>query len=135
MEQFLNYNINPVVAGLNKNSSEFTKNDIIKFVIDNEIRIINFRYIAADGRLKTLNFPVTSYKYLDTILSYGERVDGSSLFPYIEAGSSDLYIIPKFSTAYLDPFSSIPTLGLLCSYFNKDGLPLESSPEIGRAHV
>ena len=69
MEQFLNYNINPVVAGLNKISSEFTKNDIIKFVIDNEIRIINFRYIAADGRLKTLNFPVTSYKYLDTILS------------------------------------------------------------------
>ncbi|MEA5005087.1 MAG: glutamine synthetase family protein [Rikenellaceae bacterium] len=129
MEQFLNYNINPVVAGLNKLSSEFTKNDIIKFVIDNEIRIINYRYMAADGRLKTLNFPVTSYKYLDTILSYGERVDGSSLFPYIEAGSSDLYIIPRFSTAYLDPFSSIPTLGLLCSYFNKDGLPLESSPE------
>jgi len=129
MEQFLNYNINPVVAGLNKNSSDFTKNDIIKFVIDNEIRIINFRYIAADGRLKTLNFPVTNYKYLDTILSYGERVDGSSLFPYIEAGSSDLYVVPRFSTAYLDPFSSIPTLGLICSYFNKDGLPLESSPE------
>lgn len=129
MDQFLNYNINPIVAYLNKNSSDFTKNDIIKFVTNNGIRLINFRYIAADGRLKTLNLPVTNYKYLDTTLSYGERVDGSNLFPYIDAESSDLYVIPRFSTAYLDPFSTIPTLGLLCSYFNKDGFPLESSPE------
>ncbi len=129
MDPFINYNINPIVSYLNKYPTEFTKKDIIKFIIDKEIRILNFRYAAADGRLKTLNFPVTSYGYLDTVLSYGERVDGSSLFPYIQAGSSDLYVIPRFSTAYLDPFAQIPTLGLLCSYFTKDGLPLDSAPE------
>jgi len=129
MDSFLNYNINPVLVYLQKNPAEYTKKDIIKFIIDNGIRILNFRYIAADGRLKTLNFPVTSYQYLDTVLSYGERVDGSSLFPYIEAGSSDLYVIPRFSTAYLDPFAKIPTLGMLCSYFTKEGLPLDTAPE------
>ena len=56
-------------------------------------------------------------------------MDGSSLFPFIEAGSSDLYVIPRFRTAFLDPFAEIPTLSMLCSFFNKDGEPLESSPE------
>ncbi len=129
MDSFLNYNINPVLVHLQKNPSDFTKKDIIEFIIDKGVRILNFRYVAADGRLKTLNFPVTSYQYLDSVLSYGERVDGSSLFPYIQAGSSDLYVIPRFSTAYLDPFAKIPTLGLLCSYFTKDGLPLDEAPE------
>ena len=124
----LKYNINPLVSAIGKTPDQFTKEDIINFITANDIRVVNFRYIAGDGRLKTLNFPVSSLQYLDLILSFGERVDGSSLFSYIQAGSSDLYVIPRFSTAYLDPFAEIPTLGLLCSYFTKDGLPLESSP-------
>lgn len=131
-----NYEINPIVSQLGKNPKEFTKDDIINFVINNEIRIVNFRYPAADGRLKTLNFPVTDRAYLESILTYGERVDGSSLFPYIAADSSDLYVIPRFATAYVDPFAEIPTLGMLCTFFTKDGLPLEIAPEyiLRKAH-
>ena len=131
------YNMNPLINFIGKEPDNFTKADIIDFIIEHNVRIVNFRYIAHDGRLKTLNFPVTSRNYLETILSYGERVDGSSLFPYIEAGSSDLYVVPRFSTAYVDPFSEIPTVGLLCSYFTKDGTPLESSPEytLRKAHA
>ena len=136
MNTALTYNINPLVSAIGKMPDEFTKDDIINFITANDIRVVNFRYIAGDGRLKTLNFPVSSLQYLDLILSFGERVDGSSLFSYIEAGSSDLYVIPRFSTAYIDPFAEIPTLGMLCSYFTKDGLPLESSPEytLRKAH-
>ena len=136
MSTALQYNINPLVSAIGKMPEEFTKEDIINFITANDIRVVNFRYIAGDGRLKTLNFPVSSLQYLDLILSFGERVDGSSLFSYIEAGSSDLYVIPRFSTAYIDPFAEIPTLGMLCSYFTKDGLPLESSPEytLRKAH-
>lgn len=132
----LKYNINPLVNAIGKMPGQFTKQDIMDYIVKNEIRIVNFRYIAADGRLKTLNFPVSDLQYLELILTYGERVDGSSLFPYISADSSDLYVIPRFSTAYIDPFAEIPTLGLLCSYFTKEGLPLETSPEytLHKAH-
>jgi glutamine synthetase len=122
-------NANPLVISLGKPGSEFTKNDIINYVCENDIRMINFMYPAADGRLKTLNFVIHHLAYLDTILTCGERVDGSSLFPFIEAGSSDLYVIPRFRTAFLDPFAEIPTLSMLCSFFNKDGEPLETAPE------
>ena len=129
MEKQLKLNPNVLVAAIGKPAKEFTKADIINYVCENGIRIINFMYPAADGRLKTLNFVINNLDYLETILTCGERVDGSSLFPFIEAGSSDLYVVPRFSTAFIDPFAEIPTLTMLCSYFNKDGQPLESSPE------
>ena len=38
-------------------------------------------------------------------------------------------MVPRFRTAFEDPFAELPTLTMLCSFFNKDGEPLESSPE------
>ncbi|MBQ6072000.1 MAG: glutamine synthetase [Bacteroidales bacterium] len=122
--------LNPLVNYLKKSPKEFTKADMIKFVEENEIKMINFHYVAGDGRLKTLGFILNSRDYLEQILSNGERVDGSNIFPaFIHAGSSDLYVIPRFSTAFINPFAEIPTLSFLCSYYNKDGKPLENSPE------
>lgn len=128
MKQELELNPNKVVAFLGKPAKEFTKADIVRYITKNEIRMVNFMYPAGDGRLKTLNFVINNAAYLDAILSCGERVDGSSLFPFIEAGSSDLYVVPRFSSAFLDPFAEIPTLTMLCSFFNKDGEPLASAP-------
>ena len=101
-------------------------------------------YVGGDGRLKTLNFIINDKDYLDTLLSCGERVDGSSLFDFIDADSSDLYVVPRFNTAFLFPGGTTPgdytpfsswyndnntTLCMLCSYFDKDGNPLASAPE------
>lgn len=129
MNKELELNPNKLVAYLGKPAKEFTKADIVRYIKENGIRMVNFMYPAGDGRLKTLNFVINSEDYLDAILTCGERVDGSSLFSFIEAGSSDLYVVPRFCTAFLDPFAELPTLSMLCSYFNKDGEPLESSPE------
>ena len=129
MDKHIALNKNEVVRFLQKPAREFTKDDIIRFVCENGIEMIKFMYPAGDGRLKTLNFVINDLDYLETILSLGERVDGSSLFPFIGAGSSDLYVLPRFRTAFVDPFAEIPTLTMLCSYFDKDGKPLSSSPE------
>lgn len=129
MDKSLELNPNRLVSFLGKPCTEFTKSDIVRFIRENGIRMVNFMYPAGDGRLKTLNFVINDASYIDAILTCGERVDGSSLFSFIEAGSSDLYVLPRFCTAFVDPFAEIPTLSMLCSYFNKDGEPLESSPE------
>lgn len=121
---------NKVVKFLGKDPKMFTRADIIDYVVKNDIEMINFMYPAADGRLKTLNFIINDLDYLATILTSGERVDGSSLFPaFIEAGNSDLYVVPRYSTAFLDPFAEIPTVTMLCSFFDKDGNPMSASPE------
>lgn len=133
---FSELNPNPLVQFLNKPSKDFTKNDLIRFIKEKGIQMVNFRYVGGDNRLKTMNIVINDLKHLDSVLSTGERVDGSSLFSYIEPGSSDLYVVPKFRTAFVNPFSNIPTLDILCSYFNKDGQPLDISPEyiLQKAH-
>ncbi len=122
-------NPSDLVQFLKKDPAEFTKEDIIRFCEEMAIEMVNFRYVAGDGKLKTLNFVISSKEYLDTILSDGERVDGSNIFPFIEAGSSDLYVVPRYSTAFVDPFADVPTLDILCSYYDNEGKPLASSPE------
>ena len=71
---------NRVAAHLGKQPKDFTKEDIVRLVQDLGIGMINFMYPGGDGRLKTLNFVIHSAEHLDTILTCGERVDGSSLF-------------------------------------------------------
>ncbi len=122
-------NINPLVEFIGKQPSEFTKADLMDYIEEKGVKMINFMYPASDGRLKSLNFVINDRNYLNNILSFGERVDGSSLFPFIEAGSSDLYVVPRFRTAFIDPFNDLSTMCFLCSYFNKDGDQLESAPE------
>jgi len=136
MRNSIELNPNPLVQYLNKAPKDFTRADLVKYVEDHNIEMINFRYVAGDGRLKTLNFVINNRKHLETILAQGERVDGSSLFKFIEAGSSDLYVVPRYRTAFLNPFNEIPTLDILCSYYNKDGDPLASAPEqiLRKAH-
>ena len=130
MDKSIELTNNQVIAYLKKPASQLTKSDIIRYVMENNVRMINFMYPAEDGRIKTLNFVVNNLAYLETILSCGERVDGSSLFPsYVEAGNSDLYVLPRFSTAFIDPFSEQPTLCMLCSFFDKEGNPFSGSPE------
>ncbi len=127
---------NALVQYLDKPAQEFTKRDLITFIEHNHVEMINFHYVADDARLKTLNFVINSREHLNNLLSSGERVDGSSLFAHMQAGSSDLYVIPRYRSAFINPFNEIPTLDLLCTFFTKDGVPLESSPEyiLKKAH-
>ena len=136
MKDTVGMNVNKVVQFLGKPAEEFTKQDLVRFIEDKKIEMVNFRYVGGDGRLKTLNFVITSKAQLDRLLSMGERVDGSSLLPYIDAASSDLYVIPRYRTAYVNPFSPIPTVDILCSYYTNEGIRLPSSPEnvVRKAH-
>ncbi len=120
---------NELVQYLKKPANEFTRDDIISFVEAKGISMVNFRYVAEDGKLKTLNYVPFSRDHLISILTAGERVDGSSLFSFVGSGSSDLYVIPRYRTAFVNPFTVAPTLEILCSFYDSEGRPLVSSPE------
>lgn len=130
MDKNIELNHNAVVAHLKKMPQDFTKADMLRFIKEKDIKMVDFMYPAEDGRIKTLNFTVNDIGYAETFLSEGERVDGSSLYPsFVEADNSDLYVVPRFRTAFVDPFTEIPTLCFLCSFFDKDGEPFECSPQ------
>ncbi len=123
------FSSNPLVRFLQKPASQFTREDLIRFMEEHQIKMLNFRYVAGDGKLKTLNFVINGRAHLEDILTYGERVDGSSLFSFMETGSSDLYVVPRYRSAFLNPFSEEPVLEILCSFFDHTGNLLETAPE------
>ncbi len=105
-----------------------TKEGIIKFVQEKGIGIMNLCHIPEDCRLKTLSFAVKNREKLEEILEFGERVDGSSLFSYVDPDKSDIYIMPRTASAFVDPFSLTPSVNVLCEYLDENGKPLETAP-------
>ncbi len=125
----ISINPNLLVQYLQKPASEFTRDDLIRYIDERDIEMLNFRYVAEDGKLKTINFMVKGHDELEMILASGERVDGSSIFSFLKPNSSDLYLVPRYKTAFLNPFATVPSVDILCSFYDADGQPLESAPE------
>lgn len=119
----------PLVRAIGKQREEFTRADLIRAVEELEIELVGLRYVADDGRLKSLTVPVQSRRHLDVLLTRGERVDGSNVFRSSGTDDSDVYIVPRHRTAFLNPFGLTPSLDLLCAFYDAKGAPVAHAPE------
>jgi glutamine synthetase len=94
---------------------------MLDIIVRKEIERITFHYTAIDGKLKELKLPISSLEGAEILLAQGERVDGSSLFNgVVETGASDLYVVPVYRTAFLNPFDD-RSLDFVCRYFDRQG--------------
>ena len=119
----------PIVRALGKPAAQFTAAELVRAAEQLELRQVNLRYIGGDGRLKTLAFAIRSRDHLMEVLVRGERVDGSSVFAGTDAGASDVYVVPRHRTAFVNPFGERPSLDVLCSFYDEDGRPLPYARE------
>ncbi|HRS01230.1 MAG TPA: glutamine synthetase family protein [Bacteroidota bacterium] len=108
---------------LEKSSNDFTIDDLVELTKELDIHLIYFHYFGIDGKIRTLHIPIKNKSQLIHTLRDGERVDGSSLFKgLVQSGKSDLYVVPIYSTAFLDPDAEeIKALHFVCKFFDKDG--------------
>jgi glutamine synthetase len=112
---------NPVAAYLDKPARDLTRSDLMRLVEEKRLERITFHYTALDGRLKELKIPALSRRQVERILAMGERVDGSSLFKgMVDAALSDLYVVPEYRTAFINPFDPL-SLDFICRFFTKQG--------------
>lgn len=119
----------PLVRLLGKPTDDFTAGDLVRAVEELGLSQVNLRYVGGDGRLKTVAFPINSREHLAEVLTRGERVDGSSVFPGTDTDASDVYIVPRHRTAFLNPFGERCSLDVLCSFYAPDGTPLPYARE------
>ncbi|HEU5400964.1 MAG TPA: glutamine synthetase beta-grasp domain-containing protein, partial [Terriglobales bacterium] len=112
---------NPISLIVDKPREEFTREDLIRVIQERQIERITFHYTALDGKYKELKIPVANRYQAERVLADGERVDGSSLFQgMVETALSDLYVVPLYKTAFLNPFDD-GSLDLTCRYVTRDG--------------
>ena len=116
---------------IGRSAAAWTVDDLVALAEERGLRLVTLLHVGSDGWLKALDFVPRTRAHLRDILTGGERADGSSLFPGlgIRTGASDVVLRPRLATAFLDPFSPLPTLALLCSHAGRDGRPLPQSPD------
>jgi glutamine synthetase len=123
------FDLRPLVRRLGKPPAAWQRRDLVDFCLADGIRVVNFRYASFDGKLRELRLPVANRAYLDRILAAGERVDGSSLFHGLfPTGRSDLYVVPVYRWAFLDPWAS-DELHVVCRFADAEGAPCALTPD------
>jgi glutamine synthetase len=128
---------NPLSVLLGKAPEDFNRSDFLKIIETQSIERITFHYTGLDGKLKELKLPVANPAQAEMILAEGERVDGSSLFKgMVDPALSDLYVVPSFKTAFLNPFDGA-SLDFVCRYMTRDGSLAPFAPDniLARAHA
>ncbi|MCA9754614.1 MAG: hypothetical protein KDA27_02340 [Candidatus Eisenbacteria bacterium] len=116
---------------IGKPAAEWTEDDIVGLVAQGGIRVVSLMHVDGEGELRALDFLPRSEAHLREILRAGERADGSSLFPGagLPPDASDIVLRPRLASAFIDPFSEIPTLVLMAGHQSRDGAPLPQSPD------
>lgn len=113
--------INSISSFLKKDKTEITREDLIKIVKEKNIQKVTFHYVGGDGKLKELKLPFTNTIQLEKILADGERVDGCSLFQnVVDMGNSDVYVVPIYKTAFLNPFED-DSIDFICKFIDSNG--------------
>jgi glutamine synthetase len=123
------HDVRPLVRKLRKPPEQWQREDLVELCLREKVRVVNFRYPALDGKLKELRLPISSRAYLERILTTGERVDGSSLFPgLLETSESDLYVLPVYRWAFQNPWAA-DELEIVCRFADRGGEPAAGTPD------
>lgn len=130
MPMLANYPLsNPLIRFLDKMPESWTRMDMIRIIEEKSIEKLTFHYTGLDGKLKELRLPLFDRNRAEKILTDGERVDGSSIFKgLVDTGLSDLYVVPDYSTAFLNPFET-GSLDFICRYLTPDGQLAPFAPD------
>ena len=127
---------NPLSRFLDKAPADFRRADLLKVVAYHGIERFSFHYTGIDNQVKELKLPFSSVEQADRVLAAGERVDGSSLFKgLMDAANSDLYVVPRYSSAFISPFDS-RSLDFMCRFLDRDGSRSPITPDniLANAH-
>ncbi|HNY62363.1 MAG TPA: hypothetical protein PLH70_03085 [Bacteroidales bacterium] len=123
-------NINPISKFLKKNPKEFSKTDIVRYIEEKEVKMVQLLFVGEDGCLRKVNINVHSKSFVDQLLTWGEMIDGSSVFPSSSrTKSTSIILFPRLSSSFVNPFEPVHTLNFLCSVHTYSGKNLESSSE------
>ena len=120
---------NPLCLLLDSPEQDFTRAGLLKTIATRDVERITLHYAGGDGELRELRLPVTDLSRAEHILALGERADGSSSFAgLVEATDSDLFVVPLYRSAFLNPFDP-HSLDFMCRLVDRTGARPACAPD------
>src|SRR6201993_3984195 len=90
-----------------------TIDDVLKEINAQKVQIIDLRFTDLPGTWQHFSVPPSA---VDTdAMSEGIGFDGSPIRGFQEIQESDMLVVPDPATAFLDPFTPVTTLVLICN--------------------
>ena len=86
-----------------------TTQDIISFIKENEIQMVDFKIVDINGQFRHVTIPAS--QFTESTMTNGIGFDASN-YGYAVVEKSDMVFIPDLDTAIIDPYCSIPTLSI-----------------------
>ena len=86
--------------------------DVLKLAKEKGVKIVDLRFIDMPGLWQHFSIPVA--ELTEDLFKEGIGFDGSSIRGFQAINESDMLLFPDATTAVIDPFTSVPTLVLIC---------------------
>ena len=85
---------------------------VMKLIKDHSVRVVDLKFTDLIGQWQ--HFSVTTTEFAEDIFEEGIGFDGSSIRGFQKIHESDMLLFPDPESAFLDPFTAVPTLSLTC---------------------
>ena len=86
---------------------------LLRKIKDNKVEMIDLRFTDIPGLWQHFSVPPRALDH--DAIEDGVGFDGSSIRGFQEIQESDMLVVPDPATAFLDPFSEVPTLVVICT--------------------
>ncbi|MDY5786432.1 type I glutamate--ammonia ligase, partial [Corynebacterium sp.] len=87
-----------------------TTDDVLKYIKDEGIEFLDIRFTDVPGTEHHFTLPASAFD--EDAISAGFAFDGSSIRGFTTIDESDMILLPDPTTAFRDPFRSVPTLNM-----------------------
>ena len=85
--------------------------EVLEFAKQKEARQFDLRFTDLPGLSQHVSYPIAQLD--EDSFEEGFGIDGSSIRGWSAINESDMLLIPDPATAFMDPFTDVPTLVML----------------------
>ncbi len=89
-----------------------TSAEVMKLIKDEGIQVIDLKFVDLPGLWQ--HFSVSAREFGEDAFAEGVGFDGSSIRGFQEIHESDMLLIPDPNATFVDPFTGVPTLSIIC---------------------
>ncbi|HUG68313.1 MAG TPA: type I glutamate--ammonia ligase [Pirellulaceae bacterium] len=90
-----------------------TPREVLALCREKDVKAVDFRFIDFPGLWQHFTIPVRRLN--EDIFEEGLGFDGSSIRGWQAIHESDMLVVPQAESAFIDPFTTLPTLCMICN--------------------
>ena len=90
-----------------------TPKDVLELIKKENVKIVDLRFMDFPGIWQHCSYPISQID--EDVFTQGLGFDGSSIRGWQAINESDMLIMPVPSTAFIDPFTAVKTLVMICN--------------------